>query len=104
VQAIEPWNPPDKWAGLSNQLLNQILTDIDAGMPDGNRYSDGPNVADRAAWHVIIKHAPTKSEADAREITKAWIKSGLLIRDDYQNPTTRKSVKGLRVDNAKRPS
>jgi hypothetical protein len=104
VQTVEPWTPPDKWAGLSNHLLNQILTAIDAGMPDGNRYSDGPNVADRAAWRVIIKHAPTKSETDAREIIKAWVKSGLLVRDTYENPTTRKTVKGLRVDNAKRPS
>jgi hypothetical protein len=105
VQTVEPWTPPDKWAGLSNLLLNQILTDIDAGMPDGNRYSDSPNVtADRAAWRVIIKHAPAKAEAPAREIIKTWVKSRLLVRDDYENPTTRKTVKGLRVDNAKRPS
>jgi AAA domain len=104
VQTVEPWTPPDAWAGLSSPLLNQILTDIDAGMPDGNRYSEAPNVTDRAAWRVIVKHAPAKSEADARQVIKAWVKSGLLVRDEYENPATRKPVKGLRVDNAKRPS
>jgi hypothetical protein len=100
VQTVVPWTPPDAWAGMTDLLLNQILTEIEAGMPDGNRYSDAPNVTNRAAWHVIVKHAPDKSEGAARQIIK---KSGLLIRKDYENPATRKTVKGLRVDNSKRP-
>jgi AAA domain len=104
VQTVELWTPPDKWAGLSSQLLNQILNDIDAGLPDGNRYIDAPNATDRAAWRVIIKCAPATSEAAAREIIRAWVKSGLLVREQYENPSTRKPVKGFRVDNAKRPS
>jgi AAA domain/Primase C terminal 2 (PriCT-2) len=104
VQTVEPWTPPDKWAGLSHHLLNQILTDIDAGLPDGNRYTDGSNAKERAAWQVVVKRAPNKSEADAKGIIKAWVKSGLLVSYEYDNPTTRKKVKGFRVDNSKRPS
>jgi hypothetical protein len=104
VQTVEPWTPPDTWSGLNSLLLNQILTDIDTGLPDGNRYTDAPNAVDRAGWRVVIKHAPAKSEADARQIIKAWVKSGLLVPLEYDNPLTRKPVKGLRVDNAKRPS
>jgi hypothetical protein len=104
VQAVERWKPPDTWAGLSHHVLNQILTDIDVGLPDGNRYSDASNVTDRAAWQVITKHAPSKTEAAARKIINTWVKNAVLIRADYENPTTRKSVKGLHVDNAKRPS
>jgi len=103
VQTVVPWTPPDAWAGMTDVLLNQILSDIDAGMPDGNRYSDAPNVTDRAAWRVIVKHAPDKSEGMARQIIKAWTTSGLLVRVEYENPATRKTVKGLRVDNSKRP-
>jgi len=103
VQTIVPWTPPDAWAGMTDLLINQILSDIDAGMPDGNRYSDAPKVTDRAAWHVVVKHAPDKSEAVARQMIKAWTKSGLLIRKDCENPATRKTVKGLWVDNSKRP-
>jgi hypothetical protein len=104
VQAVEPWTPPDTWAGLSHHLLNQILTAIDAGMPDGNRYSDGSGVTDRAAWKVVLEHVPDKTEVQAREIIKTWIKNGVLVPYDYENPTTRKTVKGLRLDTTKRPS
>jgi AAA domain/Bifunctional DNA primase/polymerase, N-terminal len=76
VQTVEPWTPPDTWAGLSHDLLNRVLTAIDAGMPDGNRYTDAPSAKERAAWHVVLEHAPDKSEAQAREIIKTWVKTG----------------------------
>ena len=104
VQTVEPWIPPDKWAGLTHHLLNQMLNDIDAGLPDGNRYSDHYNAGERAAWKVIVKHAPQKPEAEAKQIVKAWLKTGLLYPVEYDNPATRKPVKGLSVDNSKRPS
>ena len=31
------------------------------------------------------------------------IKNGVLVAFDYTSPATRKSVKGLKVDNARRP-
>jgi hypothetical protein len=104
VQTVEPWTPPETFAGVTNLLANQILNDIDAGLPDGNRYTDASKSEDRAAWQVIVKHIPEKKEAAAREIIKAWKKTGLLTARDYGNPVTRKTVKGLYVDNAKRPS
>ena len=90
VQTVEPWMPPDTWGDLSNDLLNRILTAIDAGLPDGNRYTDAPNVDTRAAWKVVQEHAPEKTEAQAREIIKTWVKNGVLEHYDYVNPTTRK--------------
>jgi hypothetical protein len=104
VQTVEVWMPPDTWAGLSHHLLNQILTDIDAGLPDGNRYTNGPNAGNRAAWTVVVKHAPDKAEAQAKKIIKTWVKNGVLVPGDYENPVTRHTVKGLRLDEAKRPS
>jgi AAA domain len=85
VQVVEPWTPPDTWAGLTHTLLNQILTAIDTGMPDRNRYSDASGVTDRAAWKVVLEHAPE-------------------VRYEYDNPVTRKPVKGLKLDTTKRPS
>jgi hypothetical protein len=104
VQTVEPWSPPDTFAGMSVPLLNDILTDIEAGTTDGNRYSDAANVIERAAWRVIVKHCPSKSEAAARQIVKLWVKSGLLMRRMYENPATRKQVNGLWIDHEKRPS
>ena len=104
VQTVEPWTPPDIWTGLSVHLLNKVLTAIDAGLPDGNRYTDAPNATDRAAWRVVVEHAPTKTEGQAREVIKTWLKNGVLIRHDYDNPATRKPVKGLWANPTKRPS
>ena len=59
---------------------------------------------ERAAWRVVVKHAPTKTEAQARLIIGAWVKSGVLVAEDYQSPTTFKKAQGLRVDNSKRPT
>ena len=50
-----------------------------------------------------MKHAPDKTEGQAREIIKTWVKNGVLVRRDYENPKTRKAVKGLFVDASKRP-
>ena len=61
VQTVEPWTPPDSFAGLSNLTLNEILSEIEAGTPDGNRYTDAPNVIERAAWRVIVKHSPARA-------------------------------------------
>jgi hypothetical protein len=104
VQTVEPWMPPDTWADLSVDLLNKILAVIDAGLPDGSRYTDAPRADDRAAWKVITGHAPTKTEGQAREVIKTWVKNRVLIRRDYDNPTTRKPAKGLWVDPTKRPT
>jgi hypothetical protein len=104
VQSVEPWTPPDVWTGTDSKLLNAMLDQIARGLPDGNKYTDGPRDVGRAAWSVITEHAPAKGENQARQIIRTWIKSGLLRWVEYKNPITRKTVKGLEVDNAKRPT
>ena len=104
VQTVEPWKPPETWADLGSDLLNKILTAIDEGLPDGNHYSGAASAGKRAAWKVVQIHAPQKTDAQAREIIKAWMKSGVLEQDDYQSPTTFKMVNRVKVNNAKRPS
>src|SRR5262249_35743006 len=103
IQTVEPWDPPETWADLDTALLNQILTAIDDGMPDGERFTDAPNAKGRAAWRVVAKHAPHKTEAQAREVIKTWVKNGLLVPTDYDSPQARKTVQGFRVDASKRP-
>jgi hypothetical protein len=103
VQTVEPWTAPDTWAGLDNATLNLILNKIETGMPDGNRYSDARNVKERAAWKVVMEHAPNKTETQAREMIKTWLKNGVLESYSYKNPVNSKEVSGLRVNNARRP-
>jgi hypothetical protein len=103
VQTVEPWKPPDLWVDLNIELLNVILTEIARGLPDGNRFTDWGNAKERAAWRVVVKHAPHKTEAQAREIIRIWVKNGVLQVYSYTNPVTRHENTGLRVDDEKRP-
>jgi hypothetical protein len=104
VQTVEPWSPPDVWEGLNHVLLNEILTTIDRGLPDGSLYSDRSAAKERAAWKAVVQHAPDKTEQQARQVIKAWVKTGLLMIEDYTDPSRREPAKGLKVNHAKRPS
>ena len=103
MQTLEPWTPPGTLGRSDEGLLNRALTEIEGGMPDGTFYTAAPNATTRAAWCVICKFAPQKTEPQAREIIRTWIRNGLLIEFEYDNPVSRKSATGLRVDNTKRP-
>jgi hypothetical protein len=104
VQTVEPWTPPDTWGDLTSYTLNQILTEIEGGLTDGNRYTDASTAGDREAWKVVVRHAPHKTEYQAREIIRTWVRNGVLVSKSYDNPRTRKPVKGLWLDPSKRPS
>jgi hypothetical protein len=104
VQTVVRWQPPKTWEGVASVQLNAALTEIEAGMANGQRYSPAPNADTRAAWPVVQRHCPDRTEAQCREIIKTWVKTGLLYNEDYDDPIDRKSRKGLRVDQSKRPS
>lgn len=103
VQTVEPWVPPEIWDGFSVELRNIILDEIDAGMPNGQRYSDHASAKDRAATAVVTKHVPDKNEAQAREVIKEWIKTRVLERRAYDDPERREPRNGLFVNADKRP-
>jgi hypothetical protein len=104
VQTVARWAPPETWAGLSNLALNAALDDIEAGMPDGRRYSAANSAKDVAAWRAVQKHCPNKTEPQCREIIKTWLDNGVVYSETYQNPITRNDAKGLRVNDVNRPS
>ena len=104
VQTVEPWDPPTLWDGLTSAILNAILTDIDAGMENDQRYSSASGAGKRAAWRVVQKHCLSRTEAQCREIIRSWVKNGVLYEDEYHDPAERKNRRGLRLDTTKRPS
>jgi hypothetical protein len=103
IQVVEPWSPPETWGDMSATVLNEILNKIEEGLPDGNRYTDAPSAKERAAWKVVQRCAPHKSEQQSREIIRIWVKNGVLVSFPYRNPVSRNEVSGLRVDHEKRP-
>jgi hypothetical protein len=103
VQTVQTWTPPDTWADLPTAALNAALAEIDAGMSNGQRYSDAPNAKDRAAWAVVQRHCPSKTEAQCREIIRTWVRNGVLYNKDYSDPIKREDCMGLYLDATKRP-
>jgi DNA polymerase I-like protein with 3'-5' exonuclease and polymerase domains len=103
VQAVERWQPPEVWGDISAEALNAILDDLAAGLPDGRRYSSHNRAEGREAWQVVQRHCAGKPEAQCREMIRQWIKAGVLIEKDYDDPVARKERKGLFLNPEKRP-
>jgi hypothetical protein len=103
VQSVEPWIPPNSWAGTDRITLNLVLDDIDAGLPNGQRYSHVNAAEKRAAWPIVKKHFTDKEEAQCRAVISAWVKSGTLFKETYADPVEHKDRVGLSVDAAKAP-
>jgi AAA domain len=104
VQTVERWYPPETWTGVSSTQLNAALTDIEAGLENGQRYTEGNKTTPRSAWPMVQRHCPDRTEAQCREIIKTWVKNGVLVSDDYQDPIEHKTRKCLRVIDGKRPT
>jgi hypothetical protein len=103
VQTVESWIPPEIWDEFPIELQNLVLDKIDAGLPDGQRYSNHSRADDRAAWKIVVSHLPDKTKKQARDIIGAWLKSGALEDKEYRDPVEREDVKGLFVNPDKRP-
>ena len=71
-----------------------IMAALDAGFPDGRRYSNHHLAGERGAWHVVMKHMPNLTKSQARQMVDAWIKNGALIEQDYHDPVVSKQRKG----------
>ena len=85
------------------EALDAVLSEINAGLPNGQRYSSDNAAKSRAAWRVVQKHCPTKTKAQCREIIRTWLKNGVLREIDYDDPVYRRLQKGLEVDGQKHP-
>jgi hypothetical protein len=103
VQTIEPWHPPDFWGQISTATANEILTLIDEGMANGQRYSGRPQARERAAWRVVKSVVPSLSDEQARKVIATWMEKGMLEHRAYPDPVRRRDEQGLVVVDAKRP-
>jgi len=103
VGILEPWSPPDPFDGITNEQLIEALYAIEKGPEDGVLYSSHHNAGDRHASNVLVEMILGVDNAKAKEIIKIWVKSELLVSDDYNDIKARKTLKGLTVDWAKKP-
>jgi hypothetical protein len=103
VQAVEVWTPPDAWKGITVAIANEILDTIDAGLSDGERYTDHGG-GNRSASNAVKSHAPDKTDPEAKTIIKKWLETGVLERRKYESPAQRRERWGLFVNHVRRPS
>jgi hypothetical protein len=103
VGVVTAWQYPASFADLSAEIINHILDDIDAGLPNGQRYSNHNSATERAAWSIVQQHCPDKTRSQCRQIITTWMSNGMLFEDKYDDPVQRKPAKGLYVRSAKRP-
>lgn len=103
VAAITPWAPPDAMAAMPTTQLNEAL-DIIAEPPAGWLYAPHKRGRDNQRWAGQVLVDLGMTEAQAQEMIKAWLKTGLLYPDTYRDDAQRKMRTGVRVDATKRPS
>ena len=99
VGVATAWQYPETHEDAPPEAVKQIFDDIDKGMPDGNRYTNYSAATKRAAWPIVQKYCPGKTEGQCRRIITGWIKQGLLYEDEYIDPVHRRSQMGLFVRN-----
>lgn len=105
VAVAWPWKPPSTFADATPAQLNHVL-DIINEPPAGWMYSAGSGVGDNSArWAgaVLIRELGC-SEAQAKAVLKAWVRSGLLQEEEYYDTAQRKAKRGVRVNPNKRPT
>jgi hypothetical protein len=85
VQTVEPWVPPDPFAGLARATILEIFKALRAGPEPGEFYLSDVKADEDWAGRPICKLA-SKEEDEAKRILKTWIKNGVLIEDEYTSP------------------
>lgn len=104
VQVATVWDAPEAMDGLTIDIANQILDEIDAGK-DGERYSIQRNSklpAFRLVQEVLAQHGVDKNDGWCRKLVGTWTKNNVLYEDQYQN-SHRERRKGLFVNQSNRP-
>lgn len=105
VAALAPWKPASPSGGIASQIANAALDEIAKGPSPGQLFSTlrgGFGANERWAGRVLQRHGI--AEADAVQIIAAWLRSGVLVETEYRDPVHRRTRKGVRVDDARRPT
>lgn len=98
VQAIAPWSPPRNFWDAIKPSIDDILDQIEAGLPNGQRYSNAAKVDDsRKVWRVVQQFATTLNDAQAKNVITTWFKNGVLVSRSYADPISRTEQKGVSV-------
>jgi hypothetical protein len=104
VAAIAPWVPPNPFRDLSPGDCNRALDAIAAGQ-DGHAFTRHRTGRAGGRWAgTVLEHLFGFVPDEAARVLALWLKSGVLIEEEYRHPEQRKARLGLKVVDAKRPT
>ena len=95
VGVVTTWQYPAPDTAIAPEIVECIITEIDQGMPNGQRFTNHRQSETRQAWPIVQKHCPDKTEAQCRLAVANWIKKELLFEDEYEDPVYRRPRRGL---------
>jgi hypothetical protein len=101
IQTVERWTPTDAFAKLNVTAIEHILNRMEAGPYEGGRYSPAANATDRAAWPLVQQICPDLNAKQAKHVINTWIKNGILVKREHEDPKDRHTHPSLFV--GKRP-
>ena len=107
VQTVERSGSAEDLDGVSGDAAQRGPERARGGpCPTGQRYTEAqPRAAARArlgGW--CSGTAPTAPSRSAARSSSTWVKNGVLVSEDYDDPIERRPRKGLFVCDAKRPT
>lgn len=105
VAAAAPWQPPSPFTDLTAADANRALDLIAAGPGEGLLYTAhrrGPEVSERWAGRVLERFG--LDEGTAARVLAQWLRNGVLEETDFRDPQQRRARRGLKVNDAKRPT
>lgn len=112
VGALVPWTPPNAFDGISTASINMVLDRIDEGIIDsdgvvtGIRYTSSTRGGSRESgrWAgVLLTEMLGIPEAQAKKMLASWVKTGVLVEQNYHCPEQRRERNGLFAPHDKRP-
>ena len=108
VGVLVPWKPPGLLDGVSVHTIGLVLDTIERGTldedgkPTGQKF--GPTTSSKDRWvGTVVTRMLACDEDRAKDIVRAWLKSGLLEAVEYDDPVQRKTRTGVRVIVSLRP-
>lgn len=104
VATIVAWEAPSVWAETTPTGLNEVLDIIDNGHSPGVLYN-ATRRGGSARWAGQVLYQKLGiNDRQAAQMIAVWLKSGLLYEVNYEHPTHRRSVPGVKVKHALRPT
>ena len=100
VQTVIAWTIPPPWDGMSWDMMEAILREIDRGTDEGEFYVLAKQSKERWAGDVVMRHT-NKGVPYAQNLLAYWNKTGLLVDGEpYDSKKLGKISKRIKVDQA----